>query len=90
MDIQALMEAVSLQGRLGAALQNVMQVKTAASVPRKANTGRKLLTLNHDEFIGCGLGAPDLAPWRSGRERKDRETLGFGNRTAGSRLLPSR
>ena len=31
------------------------------SVPRKASTGRKLLTPDHDEFIGRGLGAPDLA-----------------------------
>src|SRR5205807_8771043 len=31
------------------------------SVPRQASTGRKLLTPDHDEFIGRGLGAPDLA-----------------------------
>src|SRR5437868_5677740 len=56
------------------------------SVPRKASTGRKLLTPDHDEFIGRGLGAPDLALAPSKLphagvavgERKGLETLGFG------------
>jgi|SRR6516164_2840201 len=31
------------------------------SVPRAGMAGTRLLTLYHEELIGCGFGAPDLA-----------------------------
>ena len=31
------------------------------SIPRIAGTRIRLLTLDHEELVGCGFGAPDLA-----------------------------